>query len=63
MEIVESFGLNAGRYELVDQLYGSVNAITIDHGVGKILVQLGPLESYAWRVGNDMFKPPSEAPT
>ncbi len=58
--VIGSMGLDAGRHELVDALYGSVNAVTVDHGVGKLHVRLGPLESFAWRVGGGMFKPPDE---
>jgi len=61
-EIIAKMGFDAGRRSLVDQLYGSVNAITVDHGAGKIHVRLAPLESYAWRVGDGMFKPPDVAP-
>jgi oligosaccharide 4-alpha-D-glucosyltransferase len=60
--IIGRMGLDAGRRELVDQLYGTVNAITVDHATGKIHVRLEPYESFAWRVGDSMFKPPDEAP-
>jgi oligosaccharide 4-alpha-D-glucosyltransferase len=62
-EAIAALGLEAGRWELEEQLYGSHNsAITVDHGVGKIHVRLAPLESVVYRVAGGMFKAPDNAP-
>jgi glycosidase len=58
-KLMEQMGLGASRHELVDQLSGSENAITIDHGIGKIRARLKPFESFAWRVGDDVRRNPS----
>jgi oligosaccharide 4-alpha-D-glucosyltransferase len=60
--VIAEMGLDSGRRELVDQLYGSINAITVDHGMGTIHVRLDPFQSFAWRIGGGMFKPPEETP-
>lgn len=61
-DVVSSMGLESGRWALADLLYGSVNGIVVDHGAGTIHVRLAPYESFAWRIGDGMFKPPDETP-
>ena len=57
-EIIASLGLGPGRHKLEDRLYGTSNAMTVDHGIGKFHVQLAPYESFAWRIGDGLFKAP-----
>ncbi len=57
-EIIATWGLGNGRYALEEQLYGDIkNAIVVDHGLGKLPVQLEPLQSVVYRVGDGMFLP------
>jgi hypothetical protein len=51
-EIVSAWTLEAGRYVLDEQLYGSNNDhLVVDGGSGTFGVRLGPLESVVYRVG------------
>jgi enterochelin esterase-like enzyme len=60
---ITAMGLDAGRYELEEQLYNKAsNAVVVDHGVGKIHVRLAPLESMVYRVAGGMFKAPDNTP-
>ena len=62
-EVITAMNLDAGRYELREQLYGEAsNAVVVDHGTGKIHVRLAPLESMVYRVAGGMFKAPDNAP-
>ncbi len=62
-QLTDALGLAAGRHELVEQLYGERhNAVTVDHGVGRLHVELQPNESVVYRVGGGMFKAPDNAP-
>ena len=56
-EVTEQWQLADGRYELVDQLQDEHrNELLVDHGVGRILLRVEPLQSLAYRVGEGMFK-------
>jgi pimeloyl-ACP methyl ester carboxylesterase len=61
-DVIAEMGLDSGRRELRDQLSESINAITVDHGIGMVHVRLEPLQSFAWSIGDGMFKPPEETP-
>ena len=62
-DVVAALGLENGRRMLEEQLYGEAhNAISIDHGAGKVHVRLAPLESAVYRIGGGMFKAPDNAP-
>jgi oligosaccharide 4-alpha-D-glucosyltransferase len=55
--ITENWQLADGRYELVEQLSGEPrNELVIDHGIGRMLLQVEPLQSLVYRVGEGMFK-------
>jgi oligosaccharide 4-alpha-D-glucosyltransferase len=62
VDVIAKMGLGSGRRELRDQLYGSINTMTVDHGIGKIHLHLAPQESFVWRIGDGMFKAPDNAP-
>lgn len=56
-EIISAWQLGPGRYELDEQLYGSRESeLVVDAGIGLLHVELGPLESVVYRVGEAAFQ-------
>jgi hypothetical protein len=50
-EIITSWNLNADKYILIDQLYGTQKTdLKIENGEGTIKFKLGPLASYIFKV-------------
>lgn len=49
-EIIDEWGLTKQVYTLNDMLYGSTKNFIIDNNVGKIAVDLQPLQSYIFKV-------------
>lgn len=50
-EIIRSWGLESGEYQLTDQLTASgKNVLTVINGTGKISIQLAPLESNIYKL-------------
>jgi glycosidase/enterochelin esterase-like enzyme len=57
-EIVSKWQLGPGRYELEELLYGvSASELVVDFGTGLLYVELEPLESLVFRVGDKAFQP------
>jgi oligosaccharide 4-alpha-D-glucosyltransferase len=57
-EIINAWQLEPGRYELDELLYGvSASELVVDAGTGMLHVELEPLESAVYRVGDMAFQP------
>ena len=56
-DVISNWQLADGRYALDEQLYGDDrSALVVDGGLGKFRLQLGPLESAVFRVGETLFR-------
>ena len=49
-EIIETWNLNDGTYEIEDVLYGSKKSLKVENGIGKVEIVLEPLESFIFKV-------------
>jgi len=49
-EIINHWNLSQDKYELVDALFGSMNILNIEDGIGEIEVSLKPLESFIFKL-------------
>jgi glycosidase len=57
-EIVSEWQLGPGRYELEELLYGVIaSELVVDSGTGLLHVQIAPLASVVYRVGDAAFQP------
>jgi|GEM_PF-14186 len=56
VDIVRAWSLTDGRYALADALYGTNNSeLVIDGGTGLFRLQLEPLESVVFEIGDGLF--------
>lgn len=49
-DLIKTLKLKDGKYELIDQLYGSKNTLEVKDGTGYIKISLNPLESFIYQV-------------
>ncbi|MGD1946484.1 MAG: alpha-amylase family protein [Croceivirga sp.] len=50
-EMVSTWQLGSGKYDVEEQLYGRYNpTMSINDGVGKILLKIAPLESFVFKI-------------
>ncbi len=55
-DIIANWGIEDGRYALVEQLYGyNASELVVDGGRGQFRLQLEPLESVVYELGESLF--------
>ncbi len=50
--LIKQWQLKEGEYQLTDQLYGGTNQLSIKDGMGIVKMNLSPLQSYIYKIGN-----------
>lgn len=53
-EVIQALGLKNGRYNLTDELFGDKMLLKVEDGVGKVRIDVKPLDSFVLKV--DYFK-------
>ena len=62
-ETIAEWQIDDGRYDLLEQIYGIHHGeLVVDHGIGSVLLELEPLQSAVFRIGEGRFKPREVAP-
>ncbi len=61
-DMIDQWQIDDGRYDLAEQIYGNLHGeLVVDHGVGVVRLELEPLQSVVFRIGDGLFKSRDDA--